>query len=595
MSILKNAIKICKLIFIINRKYLFLSFTYIMLCILQPFLLLFFIEYFVDGILSKNQSVEWLYLSGLFLFLHIGGACGKVILDNFVKLNQKAMMIDMSALFCKKAADMDYEGTENQEILGEMDRASYVLVFGNSWETYLDAINVSLISLGEFIFCLFLVSQIPFYFVIAIILLSLANIIYGLYVQNENYELYKNEMPLERRWKYFNQLACDVEYGKTMRIFQLQDYIRQRGKENRQEYITIHKQIIKKDGRKELAQNSSNVIIEIGIMAVLAYEVIKKSITIGKFTVILNAAKQLAGSMTLLFDGIVNLYRNDKYINDFFTFLERPSLLRSQKYGMTEKDYKLTTTSGRIEFKNVTFVYPGTDHAILQDINIVIEPGEHLMLVGENGAGKTTLIKLLMRLYDVTKGEILYNGINIKEYDYDVYMKNFSTVFQDFHILDVSVYENIMFMDANNMRKREKVDKLLKDADLWDRIENMSEKGETVLTRRFESEGTDLSLGQQQMLAFVRAVYKNGGTVIMDEPTASLSSLAESNLYKQFQNLVGNKTALFVSHRLSSSSICDKICVLKEGKIEEYGTQTELMKKNGTYAEMYKLQAQYYI
>lgn len=595
MSILKNAIKICKLIFIINRKYLFLSFIYIMLCILQPFFLLFFIEYFVDGILSKNQSVEWLYLSGLFLFLHIGGACGKVILDNFVKLNQKAMMIDMSALFCKKAADMDYEGTENQEILGEMDRASYVLVFGNSWETYLDAINISLISLGEFIFCLFLVSQIPFYFVIAIILLSLANIIYGLYVQNENYELYKNEMPLERRWKYFNHLACDVEYGKTMRIFQLQDYIRQRGKENRKEYITIHKQIIKKDGRKELAQNSSNVIIEIGIMAVLAYEVIKKSITIGKFTVILNAAKQLAGSMTLLFDGIVNLYRNDKYINDFFTFLERPSLLRNQKSGMTEKDYKLTTTSGRIEFKNVTFVYPGTEHAILQDINFVIEPGEHLMLVGENGAGKTTLIKLLMRLYDVTKGEILYNGINIKEYDYDVYMKNFSTVFQDFHILDVSVYENIMFMDANNMRKREEVDKLLKDADLWDRIENMSEKGETVLTRRFESVGTDLSLGQQQVLAFVRAVYKNGGTVIMDEPTASLSSLAESNLYKQFQNLVGNKTALFVSHRLSSSSICDKICVLKEGKIEEYGTHTELMRKNGTYAEMYKLQAQYYI
>lgn len=594
MKMFIDVIKMYGLIAKFNKKYLILSALYVLLSVIHPFFLLFFLEVLVDGVLSKGQNMQWLYLGGVLMFLHIAGTCGKVILDNFVKLNQKAMMIDMSALFCKKAADMDYEGTENQEILSEMDRASYVLVFGNSWETYLDAINISLISLGEFVICLVLISQVPYYFSAAIILISFGNILYGLYVQRKNYKLYQREIPLERRWKYFNQLACDVEYGKTMRIFQLQDYIRKRGEENRKEYLRLHKNIIKRDGRKGLVQNISNTIIEIGMMAVLAYEVIRNIITIGKFTIILNAAKQLASSMTNFFEGIINLYRNDKYINDFFAFLERPSQLRTSESVIVGSECEVEAP-GRIEFKNVTFVYPGTSNAILKNINLVIKPGEHLMLVGENGAGKTTLIKLLMRFYDVTKGEILYNDINIKEYDYDEYMKYFSTVFQDFHVLDVSTYENIMFSDADNVEKRKVADELLKKAGLWERIGNMREKGETVLARNLDAGGTDLSLGQQQMLAFVRAVYKNGGTVVMDEPTASLSSLAESNLYQQFQQLVGNKTAIFISHRLSSASICDKICVLKEGTVAEYGTHNELLKQNGIYAEMYKLQAQYYV
>lgn len=594
MKMFIDVIKMYGLIAKFNKKYLILSALYVLLSVIHPFFLLFFLEVLVDGVLSKGQNMQWLYLGGVLMFLHIAGTCGKVILDNFVKLNQKAMMIDMSALFCKKAADMDYEGTENQEILSEMDRASYVLVFGNSWETYLDAINISLISLGEFVICLVLISQVPYYFSAAIILISFGNILYGLYVQRKNYKLYQREIPLERRWKYFNQLACDVEYGKTMRIFQLQDYIRKRGEENRKEYLRLHKNIIKRDGRKGLVQNISNTIIEIGMMAVLAYEVIRNIITIGKFTIILNAAKQLASSMTNFFEGIINLYRNDKYINDFFAFLERPSQLRTSESVIVGSECEVEAP-GRIEFKNVTFVYPGTSNAILKNINLVIKPGEHLMLVGENGAGKTTSIKLLMRFYDVTKGEILYNDINIKEYDYDEYMKYFSTVFQDFHVLDVSTYENIMFSDADNVEKRKVADELLKKAGLWERIGNMREKGETVLARNLDAGGTDLSLGQQQMLAFVRAVYKNGGTVVMDEPTASLSSLAESNLYQQFQQLVGNKTAIFISHRLSSASICDKICVLKEGTVAEYGTHNELLKQNGIYAEMYKLQAQYYV
>lgn len=217
------------------------------------------------------------------------------------------------------------------------------------------------------------------------------------------------------------------------------------------------------------------------------------------------------------------------------------------------------------------------------------------MIVGENGAGKTTLVKLIMRLYDTTEGEILYNGVNVKDYDYNEYMKHFSAVFQDFHIFDISVYENILFGGANDPEKRCQGDELIKHTGLKERVESMDRKGDTVLTRRLEGDGTNLSLGQQQMLAFARAVYKDGGTLVMDEPTASLSSLAESRLYQQFQELSKGKTAVFVSHRLSSSSFCDKICVLANGEIAEYGTHRELMQQDGIYADMYRLQAQYYV
>ena len=415
--------------------------------------------------------------------------------------------------------------------------------------------------------------------------------------QRKNYKLFREQMPLERRFRYFNKLACDTEYGKTMRIFDLEDYIRQRGEENRREYLNLFRHIVRNEESRGFFQGISGAGIEVGIMAVLAFQVYAGRTTTGGFTMILNAAKRLSSSLRQLFTGLVALYRNDKYITDFFVFLERPSRLREREKLLPSgiEPPKLPTEPGRIELRNVSFTYPGTEHQIIKNVSLTIEPGERLMIVGENGAGKTTLVKLMMRLYDATEGEILYNGINIKDYEYDSYMKHFSEVFQDFHIFDISVYENILFGDSVDGEKRLRGDELLQHTGLKERVHSMVNRGDTILTRRLEEGGTNLSLGQQQMLAFARSVYKNGGTIVMDEPTASLSSLAESRLYQKFQELSQGKTAIFVSHRLSSSSFCDRICVLAGGQVAEYGTHRELMEQGGIYADMYRLQAQYYV
>ncbi len=596
MSIVKNMLKMFRLIAGFNKKYWWMCLGYILLRIFHPFCLMFFIQLFIDGVLGDAQG-SWLARSFLFLGGYLLGSCLKVILENFIQLDQKSMMVDMSALFCKKAAEMDYKCTENPEVLAEMDRASYVLIFGNSWSAYLNAINIALISLGEFVFCMAIVSSIPFYFTAGILLLSLGNIWYNMSAQRKNYKLFREQMPLERRFRYFNKLACDTEYGKTMRIFDLEDYIRQRGEENRREYLNLFRHIVRNEESRGFFQGISGAGIEVGIMAVLAFQVYAGRTTTGGFTMILNAAKRLSSSLRQLFTGLVALYRNDKYITDFFVFLERPSRLREREKLLPSgiEPPKLPTEPGRIELRNVSFTYPGTEHQIIKNVSLTIEPGERLMIVGENGAGKTTLVKLMMRLYDATEGEILYNGINIKDYEYDSYMKHFSAVFQDFHIFDISVYENILFGDSVDGEKRLRGDELLQHTGLKERVHSMVNRGDTILTRRLEEGGTNLSLGQQQMLAFARSVYKNGGTIVMDEPTASLSSMAESRLYQKFQELSQGKTAIFVSHRLSSSSFCDRICVLAGGQVAEYGTHRELMEQGGIYADMYRLRAQYYV
>lgn len=594
MSILKNMLKMFQLTFRYNKKYWFMCLGYILLRIFHPFCLLFFIQVFVDGVLGEAQN-SWITISLILLGAHIVGSCLRVILENFIQLDQKSMMVDMSTLFCRKTAEMDYECTENPEVLAEMDRASYVLIFGHSWSAYLNAINITAISFGEFVFCLIIVSSIPFYFAAGILLLSLLNILYNMSAQKENYKLYRKQIPLERRWRYFNKLACDTEYGKTMRIFDLAGYISRRGEENRGKHFALYREIVRREENRGFFQGISNAGIEVGIMAVLALQVFYGNVTIGGFTAVLNAAKRIAGSLNQLFTGLINLYRNNKYITDFFVFLERPSKLRGTAKSLPKSVRLPPSVPGKIELRNVGFTYPGTNHQIIKNVSLTIEPGERLMIVGENGAGKTTLVKLIMRLYDTTEGEILYNGVNVKDYDYNEYMKHFSAVFQDFHIFDISVYENILFGDTNDPEKRRQGDGLIKHTGLKERVDSMDRKGDTILTRRLEDNGTNLSLGQQQMLAFARAVYKDGGTLVMDEPTASLSSLAESRLYQQFQELSKGKTAVFVSHRLSSSSFCDKICVLANGEIAEYGTHRELMQQDGIYADMYRLQAQYYV
>ena len=250
-----------------------------------------------------------------------------------------------------------------------------------------------------------------------------------------------------------------------------------------------------------------------------------------------------------------------------------------------------------IEFRDVCFAYPGTDKLILDHVNIRVRPGEKLSVVGLNGAGKTTFIKLLCRLYDPTSGEILLDGKDIREYEYDAYMKQFAPVFQDFKLFGFTIGENILFQEETlrSGEETQKLERLMKLVEM-DEFISKQEKGiDTTVFTVFDEEGIEPSGGEQQKIAIARALYKDAPVIILDEPTAALDPVAEYEIYRQFHTLVGEKTAIYISHRLSSCRFCDTIAVFADGKIQEYGSHDQLANiPNGIYAGMFEAQARYY-
>ena len=243
-----------------------------------------------------------------------------------------------------------------------------------------------------------------------------------------------------------------------------------------------------------------------------------------------------------------------------------------------------------VEFRNVWFKYPTSSKYVLKNINFKIEAEDTIAIVGKNGAGKTTLIKLIARLYDVSKGEILINGINIKEYDINSLRKNISALFQDYDKLDfLSVKENVIFADPYN--RHGSWQEALKQADAWDFVKHLPAKEGTLLDKRWRN-GVNISGGQWQKIALARIFYRRSGLLILDEPTASIDAVAEAKIFKRVFKFIKKKTVILVSHRFSTIKKADKIFVLNNGKIVEIGTHEELMRLKGYYFEMYQVQAE---
>lgn len=258
------------------------------------------------------------------------------------------------------------------------------------------------------------------------------------------------------------------------------------------------------------------------------------------------------------------------------------------KYGNSD----LSDNKYDIEFKNVSFKYPGSQTYALRNINLKINSGEKLAVVGRNGSGKTTFIKLMCRLYDVTDGEILINGKNISQYSRESLMKLYSVVFQDFSLFSLTVAENVAVSDTPDT---DRLYACLKEADILPRIMKMEKRENTVVYKDTDKNGVEISGGEAQKLALARALYKNAPIVVLDEPTAALDPIAENEIYKKFNSFVSGKTAIYISHRLSSCVFCNRIAVFDNSRLVQTGTHEELLNEDGKYSELWHAQAEYYL
>jgi len=295
-----------------------------------------------------------------------------------------------------------------------------------------------------------------------------------------------------------------------------------------------------------------------------------------------------AAWMQKILEDMAYINGQNLYLNDFRDFLDISLETQKTNYEDIPK-----ANNYEIEFKKVSFKYPNSERYIFKDLSLKIKNGQRLAIVGVNGAGKTTLIKLLTRLYEPTSGEILLNGINVSKFDIVEYYKLFSVVFQEIKIFAFSISENIALI-AKEKINREKVINSIEKAGIAEKINSLEKGVDTSLLKILDSTGIELSGGENQRLALARALYKDGPVVILDEPTAALDPIAEYNIYNRFNDMIENKTAIFISHRLASTRFCDIIAFFEDGEIQEYGTHEELLSRNGKYAEMFNVQASYY-
>lgn len=310
---------------------------------------------------------------------------------------------------------------------------------------------------------------------------------------------------------------------------------------------------------------------------------------VGSVTQYISAVVAFSKGISQLLSHIGDLQSNTRFLRTAYEFLDIPNSM----YQGSLPTEKRMDREYEIEFKDVSFKYPNSDKWALRHVNMKFKIGERLAIVGENGSGKTTFIKLLCRLYDPQEGQILLNGLDVRKYNYRDYMDVFSVVFQDFQLLSQSLGANVA---GNEVYEPCRVERCLIDAGFGDRLESLPEGLNTQLYKDFGEEGIEISGGEAQKIAIARALYKDAPFIILDEPTAALDPIAEAEIYERFNDIAGDRTAIYISHRLSSCKFCDEIAVFHEGEMIQQGTHEELVvDKSGKYYELWHAQAQYYV
>lgn len=392
---------------------------------------------------------------------------------------------------------------------------------------------------------------------------------------------------LDRLFRCYRDLLSDYKSGKEVRLYKEQHLIET---EATGELLTKGEQILREMSAKS-ARSSAAIAIVGALVGFGIYLFIGVKGLLGLFAI--DALVRYAGAFMQTVNGITNIAVTLGAHSEILSALEYFFAIIETKSEMVYGDKTVDLQNAEIEFRKVSFRYPGAKAYTLKNVSVKINAGERLAAVGRNGSGKTTFIKLLCRLYDPDEGEILINGVNLKDLTRECCTALYAVVFRDFKLFSLTVRENVA---CGENADGERLSACLRESDSAQRIERMPLKTDTVLYKDIDENGVDISGGEAQKLALARALYKNAPIVVLDEPTAALDPVAEHSIYERFSGFVHGRTAIYISHRLSSCRFCDTIAVFKDGRLTEHGTHAELLERaDGEYRALWEVQAKYYL
>ncbi len=425
-------------------------------------------------------------------------------------------------------------------------------------------------------------------FMVLFVVLSFVSATVSFYFRRKNFVYMRHHSKMRRQLNYYSDLCVNKDMIKEIRLFGLADVFIGRYNDIFKKYFRGIKTIIRHEGIWNIVLSLLTAFMN----AVLFYMIAVNVRQISDYSVYTGALNSISACVAALIPIASTIYEGSLFIDNMILFMNEKSTVVPNTPEPVSPARHCPHT---IEFRNVSFTYPGGIRQVLKNINMKLEAGDTVVLVGLNGAGKTTLIKLMTRLYDPTEGQVLLDGRDIREYKVDELYRLYGIIFQDFGEYAVSAAENIAFGQADTELDGERVRASARQSGADKFIERLPDGYDTPMMKYFEENGTELSVGQWQKLSIARAFYSDSDILILDEPTASLDAIAEQEIFNQFDKLRRNKLTLFVSHRLSSATFASKIIVLRDGEIVECGDHGTLMAQRGEYYTLFSTQAKRYI
>ena len=556
-----------------------------------PLLALYLLKQIVDTVATGLDTPDAISRLGTLVLMAGGVAILGISLRNLATIVSEVQSLRLSdhvqEMVYRKSLELDLEFYEKTDYHDALHRAQAEAPVRPP------RVVAALAQIGQASLSLVGVTALLFSFNWLVTVALLAAAVPGLFVRTQVsgrvYKWTRLRTPIERLMRYFTLLLTSMDYAKEVRVFGLGNEFRTRHRQLRRQVMHERLQLRTRQTVQELLAQAVAVAAVFGALFFIAQRALAGDITVGDLVMYFGAFQRAQDFFRDALHGLASLHENNLFLGDFVRFLElEPKVVDPPR----PRAFPSPVATG-IEFDGVTFRYPGTDRDVLKNVSFSIGAGQHVALVGENGSGKTTLVKLLCRLYDPTEGAIRIDGVDLRDMRVDDLRNHLAIVFQDYARYYLTARENIWLGNVETPVDSERIATAAQRTGADAVIRGLPHGYETVLGRMFEN-GVDLSVGQWQKLALARAFLRETPIIVLDEPSAALDPRAEAEVFDQFHELTRDRTAVFISHRLSTVRRSDRIFVLVDGQIAEAGPHDELVERAGVYASLFETQAKHY-